>query len=209
MPLLQSYFPCEAGLSTVASSRNWLRARARCGNTSVSQPMLMARSWTKRSYVDCARRSIIAYSGNASNHLQRAHSQELAELRGDSDNKPGPSVLPTARQPSSKQQSLPGIVERSIAFPQDSAKHKRLVDATADFICQGLLPLKVVNERSFRRLLEIAEPSLLTSHNCITVAQLFLVWFPDSSCMGSPCPYRKGLGTKLGCSIVAALQFHL
>ena len=171
MPLLQSYFPYEAGLSTVVSSRNWLRARARCGNTSVSQPMLTARSWTKRSYVDCARRSIIAYSGNASNHLQQAHSQELVELREDSGDKPGPSVLPTAKQPSSKQQSLPGIVERSIAFPQDSAKHKRLLDATADFIC--LLPLKVVNERSFRHLLEIAKPSLLTSHNCITVARLF------------------------------------
>ena len=99
--------------------------------------------------------------------------QELVELREDSGDKLGPSVLLTAKQPSSKQQSLPGIVERSITFPQDSAKHKRLVDATADFICQGLLPLKVVNERSFRRLLEIAEPSLLTSHNCITVAWLF------------------------------------
>ena len=158
----------------MASSRNWLRARARCGNTSTSQPMLTARSWTKRrSYVDCARRSIIAYSGNASNHLQRAHSQELVELREDSGDKPGPSVLPTAKQPLSKQQSLLGIIERSIPFPQDSAKHKRLVDATADFICQSLLPLRVVDERSFRRLLEIAEPSLLTSHNCITVAQLF------------------------------------
>ena len=99
--------------------------------------------------------------------------QELVELREDSGDKLGPSVLLTAKQPLSKQQSLPGIIERSIAFPQDSAKHKRLVDATADFICQGLLPLKVVNERSFRRLLEIAEPSLLTSHNCITVAWLF------------------------------------
>ena len=48
VPLLRSYFPCEAGLSTVVSSRNWLRAQARCGNTSVSQPMLTARSWTRR-----------------------------------------------------------------------------------------------------------------------------------------------------------------
>ena len=91
------------------------------------------------------------------------------ELREESGDKPGPSALPTVKQPSSKQQSLPGIVERSIPFPQDSAKHKRLVDATADFICQGLLPLKVVDENSFRCLLEIAEPSLLTSHSCITV----------------------------------------
>ena len=80
------------------------------------------------------------------------------ELREESGDKPGLSALPTVKQLSSKQQSLPGIVERSIPFPQDSAKHKRLVDATADFVCQGLLPLKVADENSFRCLLEIAEP---------------------------------------------------
>ena len=67
--------------------------------------------------------------------------QELVELREDSGDKLGPSILLTAKQPSSKQQSLPGIIERSIAFPQDSAKHKRLVDATADSICQGFAAL--------------------------------------------------------------------
>ena len=108
--------------------------------------------------------SILGNTSNLTYHLQRAHSQELVELREDSGDKPGASVLPTA-----KQQSLPGIVGRSIPFPQDSTKHKRLVDATADFICQGLLPLRVVDESSFRRLLEIAEPSLLTAHSCITV----------------------------------------
>ena len=109
-------------------------------------------------------KAIIAYLGNTSNltyHLQRAHSQELVELREDSGDKPGPSVQPTAKQ---KQQSLPGIVGRSILFPQDSAKHKLLVDATADFICQRLLPLRVVDESSFRRLLEIAEPRFQLPH---------------------------------------------
>ena len=102
-------FPVKQVCQRWRVQKNWLRARARCGNTSVSQPMLTARSWTKRkSYVDCARRSIIAYSGNTSNHLQRAHSQELVELREDSGDKPGSSVLPTAKQPLSKQQLLPG-----------------------------------------------------------------------------------------------------
>ena len=85
------------------------------------QPMLMARSWTKRRlYVDCA---IIRYSGNTSNliyHLQWAHSQELVKLHEDNGDKPGPSVLPTVKQPSLKQQSLLGIIEISILFPQDS-----------------------------------------------------------------------------------------
>ena len=109
-------------------------------------------------------KATIAYSGNTSNltyHLQRAHSQELVQLHEDSADKPGPSVQPTAKQ---KQQSLPGIVGRSIPFPQDSAKHKLLVDATADFICQGLLPLRVVDESSFRRLLKIAEPRFQLPH---------------------------------------------
>ena len=106
-------------------------------------------------------KAIIGYSGNTSNltyHLQRPHSQELVKLREDNGDKPGPSSSSTVKQPSSKQQSLLGIVERSILFPQDSAKHKRLVSATADFICQGLLPLRVVDESSFGHLLEIAEP---------------------------------------------------
>ena len=106
-------------------------------------------------------KAIIAYSGSTSNltyHLQRAHSQELVELCEDSGDRPGLSVLPTVKQPSLKQQSLLGIVQRSIHFPQDSTKHRRLVDATAAFICQGLLPLRVVDESIFRRLLEIAQP---------------------------------------------------
>ena len=66
-------------------------------------------------------KAIIGYSGNISNltyHLQRAHSTE------DSGDKLGLSVLSTVKQLSSNQQSLPGIIERSIPFPQDSVKHK-------------------------------------------------------------------------------------
>ena len=109
-------------------------------------------------------KAIIGYSGNTSNltyHLQRPHSKELVKLHED---KPGPSSSSTVKQPSSKQQSLLKIVERSILFPQDSAKHKRLVSATADFICQGLLPLRVVDESSFGHLLEIAEPRFQLPH---------------------------------------------
>ena len=46
----------------------------------------------------------------------------------------------------------------------ESVKHKQLVDATANFICQGLQPLSVVDEPAFRRLLEIAEPRFNLPH---------------------------------------------
>ena len=112
-------------------------------------------------------KAIIAYSGNTSDlayHLQRAHSQELVELCEDSGDRPGLSVLPTAKQPSLKQQSLLWIIQRSITFPQDSTKHRCMVDATADFICQGLLPLRVVDESIFRLLLEITQPRFQLPH---------------------------------------------
>ena len=176
MPLLRRVIlPCEVCLSTVASSRRWL-AKPKCkskvwkhfGFPANAHGEIMDKKKDQMSIVQ-GNHSILGNTSNLTYHLQQAHSQELVELREDSGDKPGLSVLPTAKQPSSKQQSLPGIVERSIAFPQDSAKHKQWIDATADFICQGLLPLRVVDESSFRRLLEIAEPSLLTAHSCITV----------------------------------------
>ena len=107
-------------------------------------------------------KAVVAYSGNTTNlshHLQRSHWQEFSELSERGGDKPGPSTSPTA-----KQLTLPGAVERSIPFPHDSEKHKRLVNATADFICQGLQPLRVVDEVSFRGLLEIAEPRFQLPH---------------------------------------------
>ena len=102
---------------------------------------------------------IIAYSGThpiwLSTYSEPTCRNLWSYVSGD---RPRPTVLPTVKQPSLKQQSLLGIVQRSIPFPQDSTKHRRLVDATADFICQGLLPLRVVDKSIFRRLLEIAQP---------------------------------------------------
>ena len=107
-------------------------------------------------------KAVVAYSGNTTNlshHLQRSHWRDFSELSERGGDKPGPSISPTA-----KQLTLPGAVERSIPFPHDSEKHKRLVNATADFICQGLQPLRVVDEVSFRGLLEIAEPRFQLPH---------------------------------------------
>ena len=43
-------------------------------------------------------------------------------------------------------------------------KHKLLVDATADFVCQGLQPLSVVDGPALRCLPEIAEPRFRLPH---------------------------------------------
>ena len=109
----------------------------------------------------------LPYSGNTTNltyHLQRSHSKELVELREKTDGKAGPSGLTAKRETVAVQQSLPGTVEQSLPFSSDSMKHKRLVDATADFICQSLQPLRIVDEISFRTLLQTAEPRFQLPH---------------------------------------------
>ena len=112
-------------------------------------------------------RAIITYSGNTSNltyHLQREHPREYRELMEEarqSDDKPGPSGDATAK---SVQITLGGAIARSASFQRNSIRHKQLVDATADFVCQSLQPICVMDEPSFRRLLEIAEPRFQLPH---------------------------------------------
>ena len=167
VPLLQSViFPCEACLSTVASSRSWLlnrSARARCGNTSVSQPMLTDHGQKED------RMSIVQGNHSILRNLW-SYMKTVAISQGQASCWQRSSHVEAAVTPGDR-----------CLFPQDSAKHKQLVEATADFICQGLLPLRVVDESSFRRLLEITER-----------------WFQ--------LPHRTHF---TGCSIIATLQFHL
>ena len=56
-----------------------------------------------------------------------------------------------------------GTLAESAPFSNESVK--QLVNATANFICQGLQPLGVVDEPAFRRLLEIAEPRFKLPHH--------------------------------------------
>ena len=58
------------------------------------------------------------------------------------------------------------IVIRSTRFSNESVKHKQLIDANANFICQGLQPLSVVDEPAFRRLLEIRMAYAQRLHRC-------------------------------------------
>ena len=111
--------------------------------------------------------AVVAYSGNTTNlkfHLQRCHAQEyLALQQQDSGDQPGPSRA-SAVKTTSTQLTISGTLAKSTPFSNESAKHKQLVDATADFICQGLQPLSVVDEPAFRRLLQLAEPRFNLPH---------------------------------------------
>ena len=49
-------------------------------------------------------------------------------------------------------------------YTKDSKRMKELVGATADFICQGLQPISIVDESSFRRLLLLADPKFKLPH---------------------------------------------
>ena len=112
-------------------------------------------------------RTVVAYSGNTSNlksHLQRCHGQEHRALQQqDSDDRPGPSSASAVK--TSTQLTISRTLAKSTPFLNESVKYKQLVNATANFICQGLQPLSVVDEPAFRRLLEIAEPRFKLPHH--------------------------------------------
>ena len=62
------------------------------------------------------------------------------------------------------QLAISGTLAESTPFSNESVQHKQLVDATANFICQGLQSLTVVDQPAFRQLLEIAEPRFKLPH---------------------------------------------
>ena len=112
-------------------------------------------------------RAVVAYSGNTFNlksHLQRCHAQEHCALQQqDSDDRPKPSSASAVK--ASTQLTISGTLAKSTPFSSESVRHKQLVNATANFICQGLQSLNVVDEPAFRRLLEIAEPRFKLPHH--------------------------------------------
>jgi hypothetical protein len=62
------------------------------------------------------------------------------------------------------QLTITGAIANVTVFSRGSIKHKNLVDVTADFICQSLQPLSVVDEPSFRSLMHVAEPRFQLPH---------------------------------------------
>ena len=60
--------------------------------------------------------------------------------------------------------TLGGAIAKSAPYPRDGYKHKQLVDATIGFVCHSLQPISIVDEPTFRHLLEITDPRFQLPH---------------------------------------------
>ena len=63
-----------------------------------------------------------------------------------------------------QQATLQEAIASAVPYAKDSKRARQLVGATADFICQGLQPISIVDEPSFRTLLTIANPKFQLPH---------------------------------------------
>ena len=63
-----------------------------------------------------------------------------------------------------QQATLQEAIASAVPYAKDSKQARHLVSATADFIWQGLQPISVVDELSFRTLLTIADPKFQLPH---------------------------------------------
>ena len=82
-------------------------------------------------------------------NLEQNHAQEYRALEPEvSDHHPGSSSA-SALKMMSKQLAFGGMLTKSTLFLSESVKHKLLVNTTANFICQELQPLSVVDESAF------------------------------------------------------------
>ena len=63
-----------------------------------------------------------------------------------------------------QQATLQEAIASAVPYAKDSKRARQLVGATADFICQGLQPISIVDEPSFRTLLTTADPKFQLPH---------------------------------------------
>ena len=83
----------------------------------------------------------ISYSTNTSNltyHLLKRYPEEHRNVTEVKDRVPG-----------LQQATLQEAIASAVPYAKDSKRAKQLVSTTADFICQGLQPINVVDEPSF------------------------------------------------------------
>ena len=101
----------------------------------------------------------ISYSTNTSNltyHLLKRHPEEHRKVTEVKDKKHRVLGL--------QQATLQEAIASAVPYSKVSKRAKHLVSATADSICQGLQPINVVDEPSFRTLLAIADPKFQLLH---------------------------------------------
>ncbi|XP_038673793.1 E3 SUMO-protein ligase ZBED1-like [Scyliorhinus canicula] len=107
-------------------------------------------------------RAQIAYSGNTSNlayHLEKNHPSEFHQVVK--------SNAEQAREPFTsnflKSESEAVYLSNQDAifktcYSQDSKRHHELTTMVTNFICEGLYPVSVVEEQTFKKLLKMADP---------------------------------------------------
>ncbi|KAG7257378.1 hypothetical protein CRUP_006073 [Coryphaenoides rupestris] len=114
--------------------------------------------------------SQIAYSGNTSNlsyHLEKNHPAEFGDLVKSNTghlremfasavarSKPEPLVQYLHPHP----QQAPDLSHRPQGFGGESRRRSDLTQAVCNFICEGMYPVSVVEEPTFRALLRAADP---------------------------------------------------
>ncbi|XP_006876319.1 PREDICTED: zinc finger BED domain-containing protein 1 [Chrysochloris asiatica] len=105
----------------------------------------------------------IAYSGNTSNlsyHLEKNHPEEFCEFV-KSNTEQMREAFATAfskLKPDASQQVVQEPLAAKSGHSYESKKQQELTAAVMGFICEGLYPVSVVDEPTFRLLLKTAEP---------------------------------------------------
>lgn len=104
----------------------------------------------------------IAYSGNTSNlayHLEKNHPNEFHQVvksNGEQTKDPFPSG-PLKHESEGAHLSMQDAILKT-TYSQDSKRHQELIWVVTSFICEGLYPLSVVEEPTFKKLLKMADP---------------------------------------------------
>ncbi|MBN3271227.1 ZBED1 protein, partial [Polyodon spathula] len=105
----------------------------------------------------------IAYSGNTSNlsyHLEKNHPDEFCEFV-KSNTEQMREAFATAfskLKPESSQHFVQDTLNMKPNYAYENRKHQDLSAAIVSFICEGMYPVSVVDEPTFRALLRTADP---------------------------------------------------
>ncbi|MBN3293074.1 ZBED1 protein, partial [Polypterus senegalus] len=105
----------------------------------------------------------IAYSGNTSNlsyHLEKNHPDEFCEFV-KSNTEQMREAFATAfskLKPETSQHYVQDTIIMKPSYVYENRKHQDLTSAVIGFICEGMYPVSVVDEPTFRALLKTADP---------------------------------------------------
>ncbi|XP_069748118.1 E3 SUMO-protein ligase ZBED1-like isoform X2 [Narcine bancroftii] len=107
-------------------------------------------------------RAQIAYSGNTSNlayHLEKNHPNEFHQVVKSNTEQPKEPFASYFLKPESEGSHL-NMQDTTwkACYSQDSKRHQELTSVVASFICEGLYPVSVVEEPTFKKLLKMADP---------------------------------------------------